>query len=541
MTVLWMSYVVIKIAIYLSLQLLIASIATFVFLIVIIIWKKHKRDIILLALWLLLLLISIYNASVLSNAPLWFAITIAITAGIYSIDRIICITAKLINNVMEIQLLNNVVMIDKRDTTLFFLWLLLLIVTGYYSPFLSIIPFWLALAIAITVGIYSTDRIICITAKLINNVMKAKLANNVVLMVVSTMFVVIAFELYLGYFGIKVNLRNHVSSLNASLPLTMSSQAAEAKAARKNIMVMLPEWEVREVTIPGAKRAYYWHDVLHVFDEHNFRRTTPFPVKQPGKYRIMVVGDSLTYGYGIKSEWTYPALLQTHLKKFYNIEVINLGVCGYQVFDVLKVIIKYLPKLRPDLVIYGVCMNDFLPPRNRQYIKNPYEIPIPDQWKSFLIKNSLAAKYLEKRYSQLLLKLNLTKDFYDEILDDFHNYQEIFAKNVVKMNEATLSYSLPPIVAIVLDQNPRSTNERPEKLKVTNIAEELLNNAGMDVIETKNYYEKYREGSFVVSVVEKHPDEEAHAIFADMILQHIKEKNYLIKHSPRMKKVSKAR
>ena len=71
-------------------------------------------------------------------------------------------------------------------------------------------------------------------------------------------------------------------------------------------IVMPNEWKRRVANIPGASYAYYWHNILHVHDKNSMRRTTPFPPKEKNNFRIMVVGDSLTYGYGVREEETYP-------------------------------------------------------------------------------------------------------------------------------------------------------------------------------------------------------------------------------------------
>src|SRR5437868_5120533 len=66
--------------------------------------------------------------------------------------------------------------------------------------------------------------------------------------------------------------------------------------ARKRVTTMPDEWKMREIEVPGAAHAYSWQGVVHVVDENGFRRTTPFPPKDPNVFRVMVLGDSLTYG-----------------------------------------------------------------------------------------------------------------------------------------------------------------------------------------------------------------------------------------------------
>ena len=77
--------------------------------------------------------------------------------------------------------------------------------------------------------------------------------------------------------------------------------------------------------------------------------------KPPGTLRVVVLGDSFAWGYGVNDDVVFPRLLESQLA---GVEVINLGVAGYglrQEFAYLK-----LEGMRyePDLVILALCMND---------------------------------------------------------------------------------------------------------------------------------------------------------------------------------------
>ena len=52
--------------------------------------------------------------------------------------------------------------------------------------------------------------------------------------------------------------------------------------------------------------------------------------KPKGKKRILVLGDSITMGWGVNSNYTYPKVLERLLRERYkDIEVINSGVGNY--------------------------------------------------------------------------------------------------------------------------------------------------------------------------------------------------------------------
>jgi hypothetical protein len=244
------------------------------------------------------------------------------------------------------------------------------------------------------------------------------------------------------------------------------------------------------------------------------RWSGPIPPKQDDTYRVMVVGDSLTYGDGLAEDRRFSNLLGQWLDKDYKIEFINLGHDGYQSEDVLATIKKYFPTIKPNLVFYAVCQNDFLPSAVGQYNPDGYPFPLPPAVKSFLIAHTYAGAFLNELYDSALRRLHLRADFFDDILKNFSDYQTRFGRDVAEMNQLVTSAGLPPIVAMVLDQFP-SYGGRGHK--ITLIAEDLLNKAGAEVIPTENYYRKFNNRAMKISKWEGHPDEVANWIWATMI------------------------
>jgi len=81
-------------------------------------------------------------------------------------------------------------------------------------------------------------------------------------------------------------------------------------------------------------------------------------VGEKKKIRILVMGDSFTYGWGVRDEDSYPAKLQKLLGDKY--EVINFGVPSYEIDLVYIRLLEQGFALEPDVIIYGVYLNDFL-------------------------------------------------------------------------------------------------------------------------------------------------------------------------------------
>lgn len=79
--------------------------------------------------------------------------------------------------------------------------------------------------------------------------------------------------------------------------------------------------------------------------------------KQTDIKRIVVLGDSFTWGWGVNKENIYTEKLETSLKKT---EVINMGIPGYGMAKEYLLLNRYALKFKPDIVIVSFFLDDFL-------------------------------------------------------------------------------------------------------------------------------------------------------------------------------------
>lgn len=92
-------------------------------------------------------------------------------------------------------------------------------------------------------------------------------------------------------------------------------------------------------------------------------RDREFPIKKPdGVYRIVVIGDSITYGLWRARANTYPkqleAMLNAAASSGVRFEVLNFGVTGYNISQAVETLRVRALQYQPDLVIYGYVLND---------------------------------------------------------------------------------------------------------------------------------------------------------------------------------------
>lgn len=127
---------------------------------------------------------------------------------------------------------------------------------------------------------------------------------------------------------------------------------------------------------------------------------------EPNVFRIICVGDSFTFGMGVDAREAWPhvlnevAALPPGYKK---IEVINAGVCGYNLVQYCEAIRDKAFNLNPSLILVGLVENDLAPPF---YVSDGYlcvprkktALPIPG--KRWLQTHSYLYQFAAFRYQQ---------------------------------------------------------------------------------------------------------------------------------------------
>ena len=90
-------------------------------------------------------------------------------------------------------------------------------------------------------------------------------------------------------------------------------------------------------------------------------RERELPRERGDAYRILAIGDSYTYGWGVALEEAWPRLVENQLRDAgYNVEVLNLGKPGAGPPFYAELAEQAIPLLRPDLVIVAMLQGNDL-------------------------------------------------------------------------------------------------------------------------------------------------------------------------------------
>ena len=87
-------------------------------------------------------------------------------------------------------------------------------------------------------------------------------------------------------------------------------------------------------------------------------RDKEYPVERGDAYRIAFLGDSLTFGWGVKQEETFQHLLEERLGEKSATEIINFGTGNYNTEQEVELFLAKGLKYRPDKVVLFYFIND---------------------------------------------------------------------------------------------------------------------------------------------------------------------------------------
>lgn len=268
-------------------------------------------------------------------------------------------------------------------------------------------------------------------------------------------------------------------------------------------------------------------------------------------YKILAVGDSFTWGLGVKLRDSYPLVLQEKLKQATNklVVVSNHGQVGHWVMETYHAMLAALGKGTPDLCIYGYVLNDPLDDtRNRTQPLRPSDAAsgmdnadIDDfinvrtaNLEKFRMESPLRTFREYSRVMDLALRQwewqrihSRTLDFYRDLYDPNKNPAGLDQtwKAIASMNFRQQSQGkrfLVVIFPLFIDVDGDYPFEDVHRL-----IREKLQQLGVDHLDLLDSYRQYATESLWVHPLDRHPNEVAHRIAAERIAEYLLQTNAL--------------
>ncbi len=165
-------------------------------------------------------------------------------------------------------------------------------------------------------------------------------------------------------------------------------------------ILLLDKWEVLDARLGFKPRSNFTYKGVPVTNSHGFRGPEFSVQKTPGVFRIVALGDSVTFG-GIGDPMcNWPSQLQRQLDQMDpdRYKVINGGVEGYGTWHVLQRLRHEVVPLEPDMIIVLAGWNDlFAYNRLQGLMDDPMSLQrAKDHWFNRVVLKSYVMKWLTK-------------------------------------------------------------------------------------------------------------------------------------------------
>jgi lysophospholipase L1-like esterase len=192
-------------------------------------------------------------------------------------------------------------------------------------------------------------------------------------------------------------------------------------------------------------------------NSHGLRDREYSEEKPPNVYRVMMLGDSTTFGWGVREEDTAAKFLErkfnAHLPAGYDkVEVINAGVGNY---DTVQEVTYYETRgkaFHPDLVVLVFFIND--------------PEPVPVEGKGFLIDRSYLIAFVTNRFDGILRHMGTRpnwKQYYASLYEDDKPGFQACKQALGSLADSTRSNGVRVLVAILPELHQINGDSYPFK------------------------------------------------------------------------------
>ncbi len=282
------------------------------------------------------------------------------------------------------------------------------------------------------------------------------------------------------------------------------------------------------IFLEGALRLFHFHEVVHfmpdpdlpfvmipnqrafteigrypvTINSRSMREREISPEKFPSTYRLIFLGDSITYGEGIPQEDLFTVHLEEILNKDVGkevrYEVWNAGVKGYNVEHEYMFFKKRCLDLRPDLVLVGYCVNDQCPnesmKQKRQSFSLKYNVTGP--WKHIKESATYVAGLRLLRTTAMAIK-DLPPWYYDfitqnELTPELRKNWETSALSLTRFSDLCMDNGIRfGIVAFPIEPQFREGYD-PDRPQPQTRLKQLSSKLGILYIDLFDSFQKHR-------------------------------------------------
>ena len=291
-----------------------------------------------------------------------------------------------------------------------------------------------------------------------------------------------------------------------------------------------------DVTLNGKRTPFFIHPEIRT--NHLGLRDREFAdPKPPRDVRMLSLGDSYAFGWGVKAEESYTKRLEQALNAQgagQRYETINAGIASYESWRELELLKRLQPVLQPDLVICQVADNDLGPDavagRHANSLFPPWALNLLRHSRLLTIASTLYEEGTEG-VKELLARargVDTVARSEDELWNYMHQlaatndsaflrnppWVERIVENYGRMNECAHG----SFVCMLLPNHYQIYAQEYEDV-ANSILENKLRARGIHVLNLVGYLRRHN--TLILCLADTHPNALGHQLIADTLVAYL--------------------
>jgi lysophospholipase L1-like esterase len=267
--------------------------------------------------------------------------------------------------------------------------------------------------------------------------------------------------------------------------------------------------------VHAPNRSAFLMGVPVSINSHGLRDREYSEAKPPNVYRVMMLGDSTTFGWGVREEDTAAKFLErklnAHLPPGYDkAEVLNAGVGNYNTVQEVTYYETRGRAFHPDLVVLVFFIND--------------PEPVPVEKKGLLIDRSYLIAFVTNRFDWILRHMGVRPDwkqYYSSLYDDNKPGFQACKKALASLADSTRSNGAQVLVALLPELHQINGDSYPFKAAHQKI-KDVLAADHVPVLELIDGLKDHgAEETLWVTALDDHPNAKANDLISSQLQQWI--------------------
>ena len=256
-------------------------------------------------------------------------------------------------------------------------------------------------------------------------------------------------------------------------------------------------------------------------------REREFEVPKPsGRYRVMVLGDSFTWGSGLSLEERYTYRIQKQLRKAFperDIEVLNFGKPSTPTTQHASSLDRFVDRVNPDRIVVGFCINDPQPRAQN------YAVELDNYQWLFLSIETLGRcrlvatqQFLKARCDQLLRNIGAIPQWWialDRVYQTDSTEWQAFCAALKSIKARSTQRRLPPPLFAALWYGRGNFNQPDTRLRLIakwcRQATRAAQLAGFEVVDMEPAFLRQGDRDRWVNAWDGHPSADCNRIYAE--------------------------